>query len=83
MDAKEKLIKEFQRNPNRYWKVKLFDDLGFDRKKCTNCGKFFWTTTEQKICNQPSCRNYDFIGNPPTKLKLDYFETWKEIKNFL
>ena len=82
MDPKEKLIKEFQRNPDRYWKVKLFDDLGFDRKKCTNCGKFFWTCTKQIVCNDSSCRNYDFIGNPPTKSKFDYFETWNLIRKF-
>src|SRR5438445_3726178 len=82
MEPKEKIIQEFQKNPDRYWKVKLFDEKGFERKKCRNCGKFFWTITKQTICNDATCRNYDFIGNPPTKSKFDYFETWSEIKKF-
>ena len=82
MATKTELMKEFQKNPNRYWHVKLFDELDFKRMQCTNCKKFFWTLTEQNICNDASCRTYDFIGNPPTKKPLDYIETWKAIENF-
>lgn len=79
---KKTLIKEFQKKPERYWKVELFDELGFVRRKCEKCGKFFWTITEQKICNDSSCRGYDFIGRPPTKRKLDFLKTWDVIKKF-
>ncbi|MDI6798859.1 MAG: alanine--tRNA ligase [Candidatus Aenigmarchaeota archaeon] len=79
---KEDLLKQFRKLPEKHWKVKLFDDLGFKRKQCKNCGKFFWTLIEQQICNDSSCRAYDFIGNPPTKKPLDYFETWKVIEKF-
>lgn len=64
---KQALFKELQKNPDRYWKVSLFKEKGFKRKQCEKCGKFFWTLTEQKICNDASCRTYDFIDNPPTK----------------
>ena len=79
---KKNLIKKLQSNPQRYWKVKLFDELGFKRRQCNNCKKFFWTLTNQEKCNDASCRTYDFIGNPPTKKPLDYFETWKTIEKF-
>jgi len=79
---KQALFKELQKNPDRYWKVSLFKEKGFKRKQCEKCGKFFWTLTEQKICNDASCRTYDFIDNPPTKKKLDYFETWNAIEKF-
>ena len=82
MTTKKELLKEFQKKPDRFWKVKLFDDLGFKRKQCKNCGKFFWTLTEQEICNDATCRPYDFIGNSPAKKPLDYFETWKVIEKF-
>lgn len=82
MATKKELIREFQKNYQRYWKVKLFDDLGFERRQCKNCGKFFWTLSEQEICSDSTCRPYEFIGNPPTKKKLDYFETWKVIEKF-
>jgi alanyl-tRNA synthetase len=80
--SKQDLIREFQKHYEKFWKVKLFDELGFKRRQCRNCGKFFWTLTEQEICNDASCKPYEFIGNPPTKKKLDYFETWKAIEKF-
>lgn len=75
-------MKKFQKTPERYWKVALFDELDFVRKQCKKCGKFFWTLTEQEVCNDSTCRPYDFIGNPPTKKRLDYFQTWKLIEHF-
>ncbi|MDI6807025.1 MAG: alanine--tRNA ligase [Candidatus Aenigmarchaeota archaeon] len=82
MTTKKDLIKKFQKTPNRYWKVELFDDLGFRREQCIKCGKFFWTLTEQQMCNDASCRPYEFIGNPPIKKKFDYFTAWKAIERF-
>lgn len=82
MVSKSDLISQFQKNPNRYWHVKLFDELDFKRRQCAKCKKFFWTLTEQEKCNDASCRTYDFIGNPPTKKPLDYIETWKVIEKF-
>jgi alanyl-tRNA synthetase len=82
MLTKKDLIKELQKNPNRYWKVKLFDDLGFKRKQCKKCRKFFWTLTDREICDDATCRPYGFIGNSPAKKPLDYFETWKVIEKF-
>ncbi|MEM7821355.1 MAG: alanine--tRNA ligase [Candidatus Aenigmatarchaeota archaeon] len=82
MVTKKELIEKLNKNPERYWKVKLFDEVGFKRKKCINCGKFFWTLTEQEKCNDSTCRPYDFIGNPPTNKRLGFFETWNEIEKF-
>ncbi len=82
MVEKKELIEHFQKDYQKYWKVKLFDDLGFKRKQCTNCNKFFWTLTEQTICNDATCKTYDFIGNPPTEKKLNYIDTWKVIEKF-
>jgi alanyl-tRNA synthetase len=82
MATKKELIQEFQKNPDRYWKVKLFDELGFKRRQCKNCGKFFWSLKDQDVCNDSTCRSYDFIGKPPTKKPLDIFQTWKKIQKF-
>lgn len=82
MDKKD-LIEKFQKNWERYWKVKLFEEKGFTRKRCKNCGKFFWTLDlEKEVCGDSSCQNYEFIGNPPTKKKLNYIDTWREIERF-
>jgi alanyl-tRNA synthetase len=79
---KKALMKELQKKPERYWRVRLFKEKGFVRRQCKKCGKFFWTLTGQDICNDSTCRSYDFIGNPPAKKKLDYFQTWKVIEHF-
>jgi alanyl-tRNA synthetase len=80
---KKALMKKFQTEPEKYWKVSLFDEKGFVRKKCTSCGKYFWTLDESRDkCDDQPCRFYDFIGNPPTSKKLDYVETWKTIEKF-
>lgn len=79
---KTELMKEFQKKPERYWKVKLFQEKGFKRKRCANCGKYFWTLTEQAACNDSSCRTYDFIGKPLGKRKMDYFQTWNAVRRF-
>ncbi|MEM5836290.1 MAG: alanine--tRNA ligase [Candidatus Aenigmatarchaeota archaeon] len=82
MMTKKELIQEFQKNPDRYWKVKLFDELNFKRRQCSKCGKYFWSIKEQETCNDSTCRTYDFIGKPPTKKSWDIFKTWKKIQKF-
>lgn len=79
---KKELMKKFQKDPNRFWKVDLFADVGFKRKLCKSCGKFFWTLTEQEICNDASCRPYEFIGDPPISKKFSYFSAWNAIEGF-
>ena len=79
---KSKVMSAFQKDPDRYWKVALFDD-GWARKKCPQCGKYFWTLDpERKLCGDPPCEDYSFIGRPPTKRKYDHIEMWKEIERF-
>jgi alanyl-tRNA synthetase len=82
MVTKKELLQEFQKNPQRYWKVKLFDDLGFKRRQCKNCGKFFWSLKDQETCNDSTCRSYEFIGKRITKKPLNIFQTWKKIQKF-
>lgn len=82
MNTKEKLKRDFGKNPDKYYKVKLFDELGFLRKRCPKCGSYYWTLEkDRRHCPNPPCENYSFIGNPPIK-KMDYIETWKTIERF-
>src|SRR3989338_10607451 len=80
---KKQVMKKFQQNPDRYWRVKLFEEKGFVRKQCKNCGKFFWTLTPDKeLCQDQPCQTYQFIGDPPTNKKLSYMDTWKTVEKF-
>ncbi len=82
ISPKERLKLEFSRHPDRYYRVKLFDELGFVRKKCQVCGSYFWTLNpDRKNCPNPPCENYSFIGKPPIS-KMDYIETWRAIEKF-
>ena len=82
MDKKEILTK-FSEDPDRYYKVKLFEEKGFERKSCSKCGRFFWTIDSNRVfCPDDGEDTYSFIGNPPTHKKFDYSQSWKEVENF-
>ena len=79
---KKNLISELQKNYKQYWEVELFREQGWIRKTC-KCGKAFWTLDpDRQTCGDVPCVDYGFIQNPPTKKKLDYLETWREIERF-
>ena len=83
MLTKELLKKEFARDWKKHYQVKLFKERGFLRKTCPNCGKNFWALdSEREVCGDPPCQDYEFIGNPIPKRKLDYIETWKVFEKF-
>ncbi len=81
MDVKQ--IKEMFRQiasqePEKYFGVETLQNLGFTRKQCTSCGKYFWSVAEQNVCGDPLCQGgYQLIGKPPYR-KLDYISVWQE-----
>ena len=82
MDKKQILTK-FSADPDRYYKVALFENEGFVRKSCVKCKRYFWTLDiNQNFCPDDSENNYSFIGNPPTKKRFDYVQAWKEVESF-
>jgi len=82
MDKKE-ILSKFSAEPERYYKVKLFDNEGFERKSCATCKRFYWTVDENRVnCPDHSDDTYSFIGNPPTKKRFDYTQAWKEVESF-
>ncbi|MEK0329434.1 MAG: alanine--tRNA ligase-related protein, partial [Nitrosopumilus sp.] len=82
MDKRE-IIKEFSSDPDRYYKVKLFDEQGFVRKSCSKCGRFFWTLDSGRdMCPEDADDTYSFIGEPPTTKRFDYTESWKQVEEF-
>ncbi len=77
---KKELIKKFQGDWEKYWKVRLFEEGGWVRKKCSLCGRYFWTLDpDREVCDD---HGYTFIGDPATSKKLDYIQTWREIERF-
>ena len=77
---KQSLLSLFSSNPDKYYKVSLFDDKGFKRQNCKLCGKYFWSIKDKESC--PEHENYSFIGDPPTQKRLDFVKAWKELSGF-
>ncbi|MEX0910513.1 MAG: alanine--tRNA ligase-related protein, partial [Nitrosopumilaceae archaeon] len=80
---KSQILAKFSSDPERYYKVSLFEEKGFVRKSCTKCKRFFWALNQtQSFCPEDAENNYSFIGNPPTKKRFDYVQAWKEVESF-
>ncbi len=83
MLSKEKVSIKFRKDWEKHYKVDFLINQGFVRKVCSNCGKGFWTLQkEREICPNQPCQFYEFLGNPPTKKKFDYIQSWKVIEDF-
>ncbi len=80
---KEILQERFSGEYEKYYMVDLFKRKGFVRKQCPNCGKHFWTLNpDRKLCDDSTCSPYTFIGDPPTKKRLDYTQSWDVVEKF-
>jgi alanyl-tRNA synthetase len=77
---KNELAHLFSSDPDRYYKVSLFDRMGFKRQKCNSCGKFFWSLVDRSLC--PDHEKYSFIGKPPTDKRLDYVSAWNDTREY-
>ncbi|MFQ5998229.1 MAG: alanine--tRNA ligase-related protein, partial [Candidatus Bathyarchaeia archaeon] len=48
------------------YRVKLFEEKGFNRKVCTNCRRGYWTLQpDTSVCGDQPCVSYGFIGKSP------------------
>jgi alanyl-tRNA synthetase len=82
-EQKEALRARFSADHERYYLVDLFKREDFVRKKCESCGRYFWSLDKnKKRCEDQPCSPYSFIGNPPTKKRLNNIEAWETIKEF-
>jgi len=70
--------------PEKNYPVGKLKERGFFRRKCQNCGKFFWSLDfGRRVCGDSACvGGYSFIGNPPSKKSFDYLETWSAFKTY-
>ncbi|MGB9002653.1 MAG: alanine--tRNA ligase, partial [Nitrosotalea sp.] len=80
---KGQILAKFSSDPNRYYKVALFEKEGFKRKSCSKCGRYFWVLDDgQNLCPDHIENSYSFIGDPPTRKRFDYTQAWKEVESF-
>jgi len=80
---KSQILSKFSAEPERYYKVALFENEGFRRKSCSKCKRFYWTLDDRSnSCPDHSDDSYSFIGDPPTSKRFDYTQSWKEVESF-
>ena len=80
---KDQILSKFSTDPDRYYKVALFENEGFRRKSCGKCHRFFWTLDDgMSLCPDHIENSYSFIGDPPTSKRFDYTQAWKEVESF-
>lgn len=78
---KDQLRKDFSNDYKQYYQTELFTKEGFIRKKCTQCGKNFWTINSAKeLCGDPDHEPYTFIKDKTTE--MGYVEFWKKFASF-
>ncbi len=78
---KEELRKQFSKDPESYYVTKTFKEEGFERRKCSQCGKSFWTADMKRdLCGDPSHEPYSFIKEKPKE--VEYSEFWKRFSKF-
>ncbi len=76
---KAELKKQTDKAPEKFYPVKTLKAGGFHREHCTKCGKYYWTTTSDKVCGEPNCAGgYAFIGEKKTKKQLSFTDVWKD-----
>jgi alanyl-tRNA synthetase len=47
------------------YRLDYFEENGFVRKQCPDCGDHFWTRdAERETCGEPPCEEYGFIDDP-------------------
>ncbi|AXR79808.1 alanine--tRNA ligase [Natrarchaeobaculum sulfurireducens] len=47
------------------YRLEYFEEEGFVRTECPECGNHFWTRDEDRVtCGEPPCAEYDFIDDP-------------------
>ena len=79
---KPSLRKQFSSEWEKHYKVSALVERGYTRQQCEKCKRYFWSVTARKVCSDPSCVGYGFIGKKMAKAPLGYVETWKKIEDY-
>jgi len=46
------------------YRVRMFKERGYERRKCPKCGAYFWSLKERDDCGDAPCADYEFLINP-------------------
>ena len=71
------------RMDKKEYELQYFHDEGFERRICTSCGRPFWTLGESRLCGEPPCVEYTFLGRSPMRKRLGLSEMREEFLSFM
>jgi alanyl-tRNA synthetase len=78
---KEQLRADFSKEPKKYYLTETFTKEGFERKKCTQCDKYYWTAdSSRELCGDSAHEAYSFIKN--SQKDVSYIEFWNKFSKF-
>ncbi len=79
-ELKKKYKSEFSKNYAEFYPVETVKSMGFSRRLCSNCGKFFWSA-EKEVCGDSACTGgYSFSK---AKNEMGYIDIWKKFSRLL
>jgi alanyl-tRNA synthetase len=65
------------------YRLDYFEENGYHRKGCTECGDFFWTRDgTRSTCGEPPCATYEFIDDPGLDEEYTVEEMREEFLSF-
>lgn len=84
-ELKKVFKKIASKNPNEYFPTKELRSLGYMRKICKCCGKYFWTTLkERQVCGDAICSGgFQVVVDNPSQIKLSFIGVWEKIVEIL
>ncbi|MFH1173739.1 MAG: alanine--tRNA ligase [archaeon] len=82
-ELKKKFKIEAGKEPKKYYPVTVLQAEGFVRKQCPSCQKYFWTTTQSKVCGDSACQGRVSLDKgSPAKNVLSFIQVWELFKDF-
>ena len=71
-------------DPESYYPTNALKKNGFHRSQCEKCGRFYWSSTESKVCGEPGCNEgFQVVENNPSKNSLSFIDVWKKFVEIL
>ncbi|WP_136687376.1 alanine--tRNA ligase [Halorhabdus amylolytica] len=65
------------------YRLEYFEEHGFHRKQCPECGDHFWTLDpEQETCGEPPCDEYSFIDDAGFEAEFELGEMREAFLSF-
>ncbi|GAB6879232.1 alanine--tRNA ligase [Halorubrum gandharaense] len=65
------------------YRLDYFEEEGFVRKECPDCGVHFWTRdADRELCGEPPCADYSFIDDPGFPESYSLTEMREEFLSF-